>query len=175
MKKEEKEKILDMLQDISYAHEEGEDEFWQKWSEMHKYISEQKTEETDDGILVTDICWDTDEEYAELPGSVTVPRGTDIDRIADYLSDTYSFCVYSFRVVESHKMHIQTPAGAIEAKVLPDDEYPGIALLYEGEGSGEPGAIMEYTQTGENAGHVQLRIYSKENPDDDPWKILQMS
>ena len=175
MKKEEKEKILDMLQDISYAHEEGEDEFWQKWSEMHKYISEQETEETDDGILVTDICWDTDEEYAELPGSVTVPRGTDIDRIADYLSDTYSFCVYSFRVVESHKMHIQTPAGAIEAKVLPDDEYPGIALLYEGEGSGEPGAIMEYTQTGENAGHVQLRIYSKENPDDDPWNILQMS
>lgn len=30
MKKEEKEKILDMPQDISYAHEEGEDEFWQK-------------------------------------------------------------------------------------------------------------------------------------------------
>ena len=38
MKKEEKEKILDMLQDISYAHEEGEDEFWQKWSEVHKFI-----------------------------------------------------------------------------------------------------------------------------------------
>lgn len=70
---------------------------------------------------------------------------------------------------------VNTPKGPIVAKVIPDDEYPGIALVYSEKGTGEPGVIMEYTPTGENAGNVQLRIYSKENPDDEPVDILRMS
>ena len=172
MKKEEKEKILDMLQDIAHAHEAGEDEFWEMWSEVHKTISAQQ--EDDDCILVSNICWDTDEEDTDLPDSVIV-SGTEIDRIADVLSDRYGFCVFGFCAEASRSIYAMTPAGLIEARSMPDDEYPGIALLFSKKGSGEPGGIMEYTPTGENAGHVQLRIYSKENPDDDPWKILQMS
>ena len=70
---------------------------------------------------------------------------------------------------------VDTPAGPIKAAIIPDDEYPGIALVFARKGSGEPGVIMEFTPTGENAGNVQLRIYTRENPDDEPWKILRMS
>lgn len=178
MKREEKEKILDLLQDISYAHDEDDDRFWEKWSAIHKYVSG-LTADDPPGTLVTEIEWDTDGEEADLPTETSVPEDVGLDGIADYLSDRFGFCVYGFRIdrtsVGSRGIRIQTPVGPVEARVIPDGEYPGIALLYAGEGSGEPGAVMEYTPSGKNAGHIQLRIYSKEAPDDEPWRILRMS
>lgn len=178
MKKEEKDKILDMLTEVSHAHEEGEGMFWETWSSMHKHVSEMPVDDPP-GTIVTGIEWDTDGEEVDLPSKVIVPEDVDLDGIADYLSDKYGFCVYSFHVDEtvsgSRGFRVKTPAGAIEARELPDDEYPGIALLFAEKGSGEPGAVMEYTPSGKNAGHVQLRIYSKENPDDEPWDVLRMN
>ena len=43
MTKEVREKLLELLQQISYAHDEGW--FWKAWGEMQKYIWDYKVEE----------------------------------------------------------------------------------------------------------------------------------
>ena len=48
-----------------------------------------------------DIDWDTDdEEDIDLPSRVEIPFNVDDDEIADYLSDTYGFCVFGFDIVQ---------------------------------------------------------------------------
>ena len=66
---------------------------------------------------------------------------------------------------------VMTPEGTISATVMPDPEYPGICLEYEGE-DGCTGAVLEYSPT---AGSVQLGVYGKDDPDGDPIDIYQMS
>lgn len=72
-------------------------------------------------IIITDIEWDTDDGYdgedqeLELPSELEIPVSEllyddespdDVDeeeigdRIADYLSDEYGFCVFGFRMEE---------------------------------------------------------------------------
>lgn len=70
------------------------------------------------------------------------------------------------------KISIDTVKGPICAAVIPDAEYPGISLCFAKEGSGEPGAIMEYDPVKDA---IILRIYSKENPEGDPVEILAMT
>lgn len=52
------------------------------------------------GIYACDIRWSLDEEdkaYRDLPSFVRLPESvTDIEDVADYLSDTYGFCVCSY-------------------------------------------------------------------------------
>lgn len=46
-----------------------------------------------------DIKWDTDGEDIEgLPERVSIPLFIDDDEIADYLSDTYGYCVFGFNI-----------------------------------------------------------------------------
>ena len=45
------------------------------------------------------IQWDTDGNDIDLPKTVIIPKGTKKD-IADYLSDTYGWCVFSFGLVK---------------------------------------------------------------------------
>lgn len=66
---------------------------------------------------------------------------------------------------------VGTPKGEIVAKVIPDQEYPGISLEYVNE-DGCPGAIMEYSP---KIGEIQLRVYGKSDPNGDPIEIYQMS
>lgn len=48
-------------------------------------------------MLVKNIIWDTDGEYIpELPKEIEIPNGIDQEDIADYLSDKYGFCVFSY-------------------------------------------------------------------------------
>ena len=42
---------------------------------------------------ITDIEWDFDDDIAVLPTEVLVPKDWDDDKINDWLSDTYGFCV----------------------------------------------------------------------------------
>ena len=57
-------------------------------------------EDAGNGVFaVEQIDWDTDGEAVELPERVRV-RATDIDDIADVLSDLYGFCVKSFSAVQ---------------------------------------------------------------------------
>lgn len=48
----------------------------------------------------TNIIWDTDDEdiedYFDLPSRVEIPKEVDVEDIADYLSDEFSFCVKRF-------------------------------------------------------------------------------
>lgn len=67
MDKETKKKLLDYLQQISYAHEDGG--FWKAWSEMHKYLYDLKTEEPTSKKVSVTIYADvelTDEEFESL-------------------------------------------------------------------------------------------------------------
>lgn len=54
-------------------------------------------------MKVYDIDWDIDHDdldlVLDLPVEVDVPDGTDIDDIADMLSDEYGWCVNSFLVL----------------------------------------------------------------------------
>ena len=53
-------------------------------------------------MKVYEIDWDIDHDdldlVLDLPVEVDVPDGTDIDEIADMLSDEYGFCINSFSV-----------------------------------------------------------------------------
>ena len=51
------------------------------------------------------ILWDTDEgdgyeQFYGLPDHVDIPENIDEEDIADYLSDTYGFCIFSFDIQE---------------------------------------------------------------------------
>lgn len=50
-----------------------------------------------------DIIWDIDDDEniideLALPSEVEIPNGINEDDVADYLSDTYGFCVFEFNV-----------------------------------------------------------------------------
>lgn len=47
-------------------------------------------------MLVSNIKWDTDGEIVALPTEVEVEDGLSDDEVADYLSDTYGWLVFSF-------------------------------------------------------------------------------
>lgn len=68
-----------------------------------------------------DICWDTEGEEVDLPNEVYVSKSLMIrkgyvpeattneevqDRLVDYLSDEYEFCVFNFRVSATEKRRI---------------------------------------------------------------------
>lgn len=65
------------------------------------------------------------------------------------------------------KIEVDTPVAKIFSKVMPDEEYPGIATLIDIPG--EPGIIMEYDP---NKGHIVSRVYSVEDPDGDPCSLI---
>lgn len=74
------------------------------------------------------------------------------------------------------ELKVDTPAGPIVAKVMPDKEYPGIIVENE-DGDGQPAAILEYSPTafGDTKSCMQLQVYDVRDPDDDPVAIYQMS
>ena len=43
------------------------------------------------------------------------------------------------------ELRVQTPAGEIRAKVMPDDRYPGILVSNVSPGEGEPAVLVEYS------------------------------
>lgn len=51
-------------------------------------------------IKITDIQWDTDGEDIDLPKNIVIEKEPENEDIADYLSDTYGFCVFGFKVEE---------------------------------------------------------------------------
>lgn len=46
------------------------------------------------------IMWDIDEDIVDgsLPDRVEIPNGIDEEDVADWLSDTYAFCVFGFDI-----------------------------------------------------------------------------
>lgn len=82
---------------------------------------------------------------------------------------------YEFNVVDENKPIIQvyTPDGVLEAKQMPDDNYPGICISLISESNKELSAvIMEYNPV-ENG--VMLRVYGPEDPDGEPRTIIRMN
>lgn len=77
---------------------------------------------------------------------------------------------------KKEELRVQTPAGPIVAKVMPDEDYPGIIVMNEKE-PGQPAAILEYSPTafGDTRSCMELRVYDEANPDDEPIAIYQMS
>lgn len=47
---------------------------------------------------VFDIMWDTDGEDINLPKEIILSKDIDDNDIADYLSDEYEFCIFSFKL-----------------------------------------------------------------------------
>lgn len=69
---------------------------------------------------------------------------------------------------DSERIVVQTPAGNITAKQVPDTEYPGIIIELEGQ-DGRPGVIMEYDPEKKD---VIIRVWGKEDPDGDPIYVV---
>ena len=60
-------------------------------------------------MLITNISWDTDGELIkELPTEVIVSDTIDEDEIADWLSDNWGFCVFSFSTENEKKTYGKT-------------------------------------------------------------------
>lgn len=159
-----------MLQDISYAYEDGDGDFWPAWSKMQKALSEM--EEEPEGRRVFDIRWDSDN--GDLPKEAFVPEDIPVRDIKKRLESEYGEEVLSFRTLtDEGGLFTQTPSGPIVAKPYDEgDDYIGTFLLYAGEGSGEPGALMEHVS---DEGRILLRVWSKEYPEDDPRYVLPMN
>ena len=187
MKKEEKEKLQAMLGDLVESHErawktlEDDDDFWDARNRMKEFLDSVQEGAAEPAVkrVAREIEWDTDGDAdTELPGEVEIPDNVSDEDISDYLSDRYGYLVYSYREDRSDRcVRMNTPAGPIEARLSCDSEYPGIYLVYAEEGSGEPGALMEYVPEGAIGypGHVVLRIWNREEPDEGPWMTLPMS
>lgn len=109
--------------------------------------------------------------------AVTIGRSSD-----EYTGAKYKFCPNcgsSMAAGSSERTHIkrtlriQTPHGPIEAALIPDSEYPGIALTAINEdGDKISCAIMEWDATNQQ---FKCRVYSYENPDGEPTHIIPMS
>lgn len=80
------------------------------------------------------------------------------------------------QVYGAHEIHVNTPAGPIIAKEMPDEDYPGIVVMNEKE-PGQPAEILEYSDSayGDTKSCMQLRVYDVKDPDDEPVAIYQMS
>lgn len=85
---------------------------------------------------------------------------------------------YAKPAAKEQELRVQTPAGPIVAKVISDDNYPGIIIKNEKE-PGQPSAILEYdsdtTAFGDAKSCMQLCVYDEANPYDAPVAIYQMS
>ena len=119
-------------------------------------------------IFLEELC-----SYAELDD----PQGCYF-RIFEYAAevkkekpDTFLEFEEKFKPGRKKELRVETKLGSIRASIIPDKEYPGIELSFE-DGNGEPGAIMEYSPTTDS---INLRIYSKNEPDGDPIDIYAMS
>ena len=120
-----------------------------------------------------DILLDELYSYAELDE----PKGCYF-RIVEYAAevrkekpDTFVEFEEKFEPGKKKELRVKTKLGSIRASIIPDKEYPGIELSFEG-GNGEAGAIMEYSPTTDS---INLRVYSKNEPDGDPIDIYAMS
>lgn len=51
-------------------------------------------------MKAVNIMWDIDEDIVDgsLPDTVEIPNEIDEEDVADYLSDTYEFCVFGFDI-----------------------------------------------------------------------------
>jgi len=66
-------------------------------------------------MRATDIVWDTDGEFVDLPSKVDIPDDIDADEAADYLSDKFGFCIKSLciddvRPIDENGLTIVTQA-----------------------------------------------------------------
>ncbi len=113
MDKKLKKQLLDMLQDISYAHEDGS--FWNAWSKMHKFL------------------WDMPEDEKMKFHSVEEMRQAlqegDLycERTNEYVftyNDGGSICIYTIPLDEAYKL---------EKMAREDDEYWGAYLGVGGD------------------------------------------
>lgn len=70
------------------------------------------------------------------------------------------------------RLRVETPKGIIEAREIPDKDFPGISLCYAEPETGEPGAILEYTPKYDD---VVLWVYDVPHADDDPLAAFSMT
>jgi hypothetical protein len=68
-------------------------------------------------------------------------------------------------IKEKTKLVVDTPITPIYADVLPDREYPGIALMIYTKEHGEIGAIMDYDPFKQI---IWLRVWTPDDPNGDP-------
>lgn len=119
------------------------------------------------------ICGHTEEAIR----TVKIGRSSD-----EYIGTIYKFCPKcgssmaagnEERLRVKRKLRMDTPHGRIEADLIPDDEFPAIAVTDIDEKGDEISyAILEYDGTKHR---FQLRVYSHEDPNGDPMAVIPMS
>lgn len=103
--------IADMIEEMYDGDEEidptrhwdleGEDWFYRVRIESYEVPESQSKLKK----YATNIIWDAEEvtdedieDYFDLPSRVEIPKEIDVEDIADYLSDEFSFCVKRFDI-----------------------------------------------------------------------------
>ena len=127
-----------------------------------------KSPEIPRGRRIKNIIWDEEHDCADLPEEDDVPWEVENRDIKGYLEERHGCPVHSFIAYTKDGFFIHTPAGPIAISTSTEDEYPGIWLLYCGEGAGRPGALMSYSP---EDGTVGLKVWTKDDPTGDPMEF----
>lgn len=88
-----------IIVDIEFFGVDDDGEYWNGWNvtDNYQYDFPLSLQYGDDFVCkAKDIVWDTDGDKVDLPTEVTFDKYTELDYIADVLSDMYGFCVVSF-------------------------------------------------------------------------------
>lgn len=125
--------------------------------------------------LLKNMDWELFEKQKEwLAEQVAVlePSGSEASGIPEGILNMMDRIQEAWENRGTPTITVNTPIGKIEARQIPDNEFPGILLCYAEEGCGEPGAIMEYDTI---INRIIMRVYSKEDPDGDPESVYEMN
>lgn len=72
---------------------------------------------------LTDDIFDYNVDDCDIPTIVDLPKDLDVSSVADYLSDTYGFCVISFGVVKDFEDLNEDELWEIRKQVVPNSLY----------------------------------------------------
>lgn len=110
-----------------------------------------------------------------IPGTERVVLCENCQKVVTNMD--YAYCPFCGAHVEKDKelpeIMRDTPAGTIDAKVMPDEEYPGICVTVTGnDGQEISAAILEWHPLDKR---FKLRVYGYTDPTGDPIEVIDMS
>lgn len=108
--------------------------------------------------------------YFDDPSKVGFDSDEGSAYLRDYRGSNTDWRIWEIPEIDNHKeFRVQTPAGPILVKEIPEPEYPGVVVMNEKE-PGQPAVVFEFSPTacGDTRSCMEALVYPMEDPCDDP-------